>query len=66
MTQYLGRPQNDGLLQAVHASIIPEASGSTATLSGSASTATSEDVAAMVQQIAELNKSLMETPGDPF
>lgn len=62
MTRYLSRPCNDGppQPQAVHVSTLPEVSGSTSTTSGSASTATSEDVAVMVRQIAELNKSLIE------
>lgn len=66
MTRHIGRLRNDGPPQpyAVHASTIPEASGSTTTLSGSASTARGEDVAAMVRQIAELNKSLMEIRGN--
>lgn len=66
MTRYLGQPRNDGPSQpqAVHASIIPEASGSSSTSSGSASGAISEDVAAMVRQITELNKALTEMRGD--
>lgn len=50
MTQYLGWPRNDGppQPQAVCTSTIPEVSGSTSTSSGNASTATSEDVTAMV------------------
>lgn len=64
MTQYLGRPRNDGPPQVVHASTIPKVLRSTSTSSGSTSGATSEDVAAMVQQIAELNKSLTEIRGN--
>lgn len=66
MTQYLGRPQNDGppQPQAVHASMIPEASKSMSTLSRSASIVMSEDVAAIIWQIAELNKSLLEICGN--
>lgn len=50
MTRYLGRPQNDGppQPQAVRASVIPEASGSSSTSLGNALAAISEDVAAMV------------------
>lgn len=50
MTWYLGRPRNDGPLQpqVVHASTIPEASGSMSTSSGSISRATSEDITAIV------------------
>lgn len=66
MTRYLGRPHNDGppQPQAVRASTLPEALGGTSTSSGSTSGATSEDVAAMVWQVAELNKSLSEMRGD--
>lgn len=64
MTRYLCRLHDDGPLQAIRASTNPEASRSSDTSSGTASGATSEDVAAMVRQIAELNKSLSEMRGD--
>lgn len=59
MTRYLGRLRNDGppQPQAVRAETLPEASGS-------APEATSKDVAAMVRQIAELNKALTEMRRD--
>lgn len=66
MIHYLGQPRSNGPLQpyVICASTIPEASGSMTMSSRSASMATSEDVTAMVQQIAELNKSLMEIRRD--
>lgn len=66
MTRYLGRPCNDGppQPQVVRASVNPEVSGSSSTSLGNTSAVTSEDVAAMVRQIAKLNKALTEMRRD--